>query len=429
LEIGTVKLTRTILPLLALALLADSSTRAVSAQAAKKEAAILSEWFQFRGPHRDGCSPDTGLLKQWPSGGPMLRWKATGLGEGFSSVAVAGKAIYTMGTIKGSSALIGINAADGKMLWTASIPDKGGSNGAGPRSTPATDGVLVFGLGQEGTLFCVQAATGREVWKKKMSDFGGKMMSGWGYSESPLLDGPMLVVTPGGSKGSVAALNKMTGAPAWQCGELKDDAAYTSIVPVDLGGIPQYVVLTANTIAGIAKTGKLAWKADCKSATAVASSPVVSKDGAIFVSCSYGVGCHGFQVTGAGGQFKATETYAEKALEDHHGGMVLVEGHVYGLFNSGLKCVDIKTGKVTWESRSVGKGSLTYADGMLYCRGESGGSVALVEASPTAYKEAGTFTPPDQSKGNNCWANPVVFGGHLYIREGDSLYCYDVKGK
>ncbi len=422
------KLIRILLPSLAVLLLAGGAAPLLTAQAGKKESAIAGDWYQFRGPKRDGCSADTGLLKQWPAGGPPLAWKATGLGDGFSSVAIAGKAIYTMGTLKGTSAVIALNAADGKMLWASSIPDKGGSNGAGPRSTPATDGQFVFALGQEGTLVCIQAATGKEAWRKNMKDFGGKQMSGWGYSESPLLDGPMLVVTPGGSKGSVCALNKMNGAPAWQCGELKDDAGYTSIVLADFGNIPQYVVVTANSVAGIqSKTGKLMWKAACESKTAVASSPVCTKEGAIFVSCAYGIGCHGFQVTGAGGQFKAQETYAEKQLLNHHGGSVVVDGHVYAAFDGGLECVDIKTGKSAWKG-GVGKGSITYADGHLYCRTERG-SVALVEASPTAYKENGKFDPPNQSTGGNCWANPVVFGGKLYIRESDTLYCYDVKAK
>jgi outer membrane protein assembly factor BamB len=417
-----------ILPALATLLLSGGGAPLLTAQAGKKESAIAGDWFQFRGPKRDGCSPDTGLLKQWPAGGPPLAWKATGLGDGFSSVAVAGKAIYTMGTLKGSSALIALSVADGKMMWAASIPDKGGSNGAGPRSTPATDGTLVFGLGQEGTLICVQAATGKEVWRKNMRDFGGKQMSGWGYSESPLIDGPMLVVTPGGSKGTVVALNKMNGSPAWQCGELKDDAGYTSLVPADFGNLPQYIVVTAQSVAGIhSKTGKLLWKAACEAKTAVASSPVCTKEGAIFVSCGYGVGCHGYQVTGAGGQFKAQETYAEKQLQNHHGGSVVVDGHVYALFDGGLECVEIKTGKSAWKG-GVGKGSITYADGMLYCRSEKG-SIALVEASADSFKEKGKFDPPNPSTGNNCWANPVVFGGKFYIRDGDTLCCFDVKAK
>jgi outer membrane protein assembly factor BamB len=402
----------------------------VFAQAKKKEASAVPDWGQFRGPNRDGLSPDTGLLKQWPAGGPTLAWKATGFGGGFSSVVVAGKVLYTLGETNGAACLIAVSTADGKILWKSPIGDTGGSNGAGPRSTPATDGVLVFGLGQQGTLVCVQAATGREVWRKNMRDYGGEMMSGWGYSESPLIDGPMLVVTPGGSKGTVAALNKMTGAPVWQSAELKDKAPYSSLVPVTYGNIAQYVVYTERSVAGIvAKTGQVAWRADCPGKTAVASTPVLNKEGQIFVSSAYGTGHNAFQVSFAGGQFKAQEIYKGN-FESHHGGMVLVGDHIYGLDGGTLKCIEIKSGKVVWTDRCVGKGSITYADGHLYCRSEAkgGAAVALVEATPTGYKEKGRFTPPTPS-GVDAWANPVVFGGKLYIRDQDQLFCYDVKAK
>jgi outer membrane protein assembly factor BamB len=408
------------------------ATQMVWAQASKKKeaASAVPDWGQFRGPKRDGLSPDTGLLKQWPKDGPPLAWKQTGLGGGFSSVVVAGKFLYTLGEINGAACLIALSAADGKVLWKSPIGDKGGNNGAGPRSTPATDGTLVFALGQEGTLVCVQAATGKEVWRKHMSDFGGQVMSGWGYSESPLIDGPMLVVTPGGNKGTVAALNKMNGAPVWQSGELKDKAPYCSLVPADFGNIPQYVVFTDQNVAGVAsKTGQVLWKSERKGQTAICSSPVLSKEGTVFVSSAYGVGHNAFQVSFGGGAFKAQQIYDGK-FESHHGGMVLVGDHVYGLDGGSLRCIELKTGKVAWQDRCVGKGSIAYADGALYCRSESkgGGAIALVEANPAAYKELGRFTPPTPS-GVDQWANPVVFGGRMYIRDQDQLFCYAVSGK
>lgn len=414
-----------------LALSLAAVTTMVSAQASKKgELASVPDWGQFRGPKRDGLSPDTGLLKEWPKEGPPLAWKQTGFGAGFSSVVVAGKVLYTLGDTNGAACLIAVSIADGKILWKAPIGDKGGNNGAGPRSTPATDGTLVFGLGQEGTLICVQAATGREVWRKRMSDFGGQVMSGWGYSESPLIDGQMLVITPGGSKGTVAALNKATGALVWQSAELKDKAPYCSLMPVDWGNIPQYIVFTDQSVAGIvAKTGRVAWRADRKGQTAICSTPVATKDGYVFVSSAYGVGHTAFQVTFAGGQFSAKQIYDGK-FESHHGGMVLVGDHVYGLDNGSLRCIEVKTGKVAWQDRCVGKGSIVFADGHLYCRseGKGGGTIALVEAVPDAYKETGRFTPPTPS-GVDQWANPVVFGGKLYIRDQDQLFCYNVAAK
>lgn len=397
----------------------------LSAQSkAKKDPSVVPDWGQFRGPHRDGLSPDTDLLKQWPSGGPPLAWKTTGLGDGLSSVSVVGKHVYTMG----DGAMFALDAATGKIVWKTPTGDtgtpSGNQGGAGPHCTPASDGTLVFGLFQFGTLVCLQAATGKEVWRKKMSEFGGSTPQ-WGYSESPLLDGGMVLVSPGGSKGAVVALNKMTGQLVWQSA-YKDKTHYTSLISAEIGKIPQYLYFSESGVAGISKTGQLLWKGDCEGKTAVCSSPVV-KDNYVFVSCGYGVGCHGFQIQAAGAQFKATQIYADQKLQNHHGGAILVGDHVYGQFDGGLMCVDIKTGKIAWQG-GPRKGSLAYADGHLYCRDENGGAVTLVEASPDGYKENGKFSLPAATKIPS-WANPVVFGGKLYLRDEDTLFCYNVAAK
>ncbi|MBI3858122.1 MAG: PQQ-like beta-propeller repeat protein [Planctomycetes bacterium] len=401
-------------------------------QASKKEVGSgVPDWGQFRGPKRDGISPETGILKEWPANGPTLAWKATGIGGGFSSVSVAGKFVYTMGDVGSSCMLIAISAADGRVVWQSKVGNTGGGGGyPGPRCTPATDGKMVFAVGQYGDLVAVNAVNGAEVWRKNMSALGGEMMSGWGYSESPLLDGPMLLVTPGGNKGTVAALNKMNGAPVWQSAELKDKAAYSSLVPVDIGNVPQYLVFTDKSVAGITKAGKLAWRADRAGQTAVIHTPVMSKDNIVFVSSGYGVGAHAFQITAAGGQFKAQELYAQKQMESHIGGFVVIGEHVYGPDGGSLKCVEIKTGKVVWSNGCVGKGSITAADGMLFVRGDNkgGSSIALVEANPESYKEKGKFAQPSPS-GKETWAYPVVFNGRLYLRDQDNLYCYTVGGK
>ncbi len=402
-----------------------------SAQQAKgKEKAL--EWGQFRGVNRDGLSPDTGLLKQWPAGGPPLLWKTTGLGAGYSSVSISTKQIFTMGDVNGGCHLISFNLEDGKLLWSVKIGNAGAPGGyGGPRCTPATDGMFVWALSQSGDLVCHQAATGKPVWKKSMEgDFGGKMMSGWGYSESPLLDGNMLVVTPGGDRGTVAALNKMTGALVWQSGELKDAAAYSSLLPIDTGKIRQYIVFTDKTVAGFMSTnGKLLWKIPRPGQTAICSTPVYSKDGTLFVSSGYNVGCNGFKLTLAGNAFKIEQLYEGKQMRNHHGGMVMVGDHVYGLDEGALKCIEAKTGKVAWENRNVGKGAVIFADGMLIARGEAGaGTVSLVEANPAAYKELSKFDQPDRSD-KNSWANPVVYGGRLYLRDDNVLLCYNLKAK
>ena len=416
------------LKLIAAALLvltaADAGVRQTSAQAGKKEAAGSNEWFQFRGPNRDGISPESGLLQEWPSGGPPQAWKATAIGTGYSAISVSGTRGFTMGENGGKAYVVALNLADGKVLWKTEV-GKGGdpdNRGAGPRSTPATDGTLVFSLSHYGEIACLQAASGKVVWTSSMSKFGGNM-PGWGWSESPLLDGGQVVFTPGGS---VVALNKMTGAPMWQT-KIKGGAHYASLAVADIGGIRQYLVFNDQIVAGLAaRNGALAWSADRPGKTAICSTPAY-KDGVLFVSSGYGVGHTAYKVAGAGGRFQVQEAYSGKEMESHHGGFVISGDYVYGTSQAALVCLELKTGKVAWQGRSAGKGSITLADGHLILRGEGGG-VALVEASPTAFKEKGSFNLP-KSGGQGAWAYPVVAGGKLFLREWDSMICYDLKGK
>jgi outer membrane protein assembly factor BamB len=410
---------------------ASAAAPRLVAQASKKESATAADWYQYRGPNRDGISPDTGLLKEWPSSGPAVVWKATGLGNGYSSISISGKHIYTMGDLSGSCCIVALNVSDGKIAWQSKISSEFKVDRPGSRSTPATDGKLVFSLSPSGDLACVDAAKGTLVWSKNLKkDFGGRV-GGWAYSESPLLDGMAVVVTPGSdSKGTVAALNKTNGSVLWQSAELKDAAEYTSLVPADFGGVPQYVVFTQHSVAGIhSKTGKVLWRADRRGSTAVIPTPVVSKDGFVFVTSGYGVGHNAFRVAAAGGRFQVSEVYSGKQLAVHTGAIILIGDHVYGQDDGGqLRCMDLKTGKEAWANRSVGgKGTLACADGMLVVRNEQG-EVALVDANPESYKEKGRFKS-ERNGGDQGWAHPVIFGGKLYIRDWDTLTCYDLKGK
>lgn len=388
------------------------------------------EWNQWRGPKRDGISPDTGLLKQWPPSGPPLLWKATGIGEGYSGVSFAGNQIFTMGDLDGTCSIVALDLS-GKKLWTAPVGRPGGGGGyPGPRCTPATDGTLVFALGQHGDLVAAEAATGKVVWKKSLpADFGGRMMSGWGFSESPLLDGNVLACTPGGPRGTVLALNKATGTPLWQSKELTDSAAYASLVPVDYGGVHQYIVLTDQSVAGIAAAdGKVLWRADRRGKTAVITTPVF-KDGFLYVTSAYGVGHNGFRVTASSGRFQCQALYSGREMENHHGGIILVGDHLYGMDQRSMKCIELQTGRVVWQNRGVGKGSIAYADGHFVIRAEGGqGTMAWVQATPQGYVERGRFDQPDRSD-RNSWPHPVIFGGRMYIRDQDVLLCYDLKAK
>jgi len=389
-----------------------------------------ADWPQWHGVNRDNVSTETGLLAAWPAWGPPVAWKTTGLGGGFAGVAVVAGKIYTSGDFTNGAAVLALDAKTGKQLWEAPLGKAGGGSGyPGPRATPTVDGALVYALGQHGDLVCLHASDGKEVWRKSLTgDFGGKMMSGWGYSESPLVIGNQLLCTPGGTAGSVVALSKKTGAVLWRCAELTDSAAYSSLVIAKLAGAPQVVVLTGAHVAGIdPDSGKLLWSTPREGRTAVAPTPVC-KDDCVFVTSGYGVGCNLFKITRVDKAFQATEVYANKDMINHHGGVVLVGTNVYGFCDGkGWACLDFKTGTSVWESKKLGKGTLLCADGHLYLRSESGpGTLVLIEATPTGWQETGRFDQPDRSN-KSSWAHLVISGGKLFVRDQDVLLCYNIK--
>ena len=386
------------------------------------------DWPQWRGPNRDGASAETGLLREWPANGPGLLWTARGVGRGYSSVAVVGDKVFTMGDGPDSGRVMALDRRDGKLLWAAAVGKPGGDY-PGTRCTPTVKDGLVFALGQWGDLVCVDAADGKEFWRTSLpKDLGGKMMSGWGYSESPLVEGDRVICTPGGPKGALAALDKKTGAMLWRSTELTDLAAYCSIVSADIGGVRQCIQLTDSSVAGVASAdGRLLWRALRRGAIAVIPTPIV-KDDLVFVTSGYTIGCHLFKISKKGDKFGADLVFSNKEIANHHGGMVRVGDYVYGHADGrGWVCVELVSGKVAWRHRGVGKGSVVCADGHLYLRSEDGnGTVALVEASPDGYREKGRFDQPERSN-KNSWAHPVVAGGRLYLRDQDVVLCYDVK--
>lgn len=393
---------------------------------------LASDWPQWQGPNRDGRSDESGLLKEWSTGGPPLVWKATGLGGGYSTPSVAAGRVFGMGYRNEDEVVWSLDNASGKEVWSARLSPAFRRMGYpdGPRATPTIDGDLLYTLGAGGNLVCLETATGKNRWQKDFKEeFGGRMMSGWGYSESPLVDGSKVVCTPGGTKGTVVALDKKTGSVIWQSKDLTDKAAYASLIIAEIGGVRQYIQLTDASVAGLAAAdGKLLWRADRPGKTAVISTPIFY-DNFVYVTSSYGVGCNLFKITAAGGQFKAEQVYANNVMDNHHGGVVRVGEYVYGFSDSSRSwvCQELKTGKQVWSERKLGKGSLTYADGHLYLRSEDGkGTVVLVKATPDGYQEKGRFDQPERSN-KNSWPHPVIVGGKLYLRDQDLLLCYDVK--
>ena len=257
------------------------------------------------------------------------------------------------------------------------------------------------------------------------------MCGTWKYSESPLLDGDLVICTPGSKNGTVLALKKDSGVIAWKSQGLGDRAEYTSLAIAEIGGVRQYIVFTMKSVAGIsAKNGKVLWRVARKGKTAICSTPLYS-DGIVFVASGYGVGCNAFAVSGSGSRFTARQIYSGKQLLNHHGGMILLDGYVYGLDDKkGLTCLELKSGKIAWQERSVGKGSTVYADGHFVVRSENAGKgeIALVEATPRGYTEKGRFRISGDSKYRK-WAHPVIAGGRMYIRDQDILYCYKVSAR
>jgi outer membrane protein assembly factor BamB len=398
--------------------------------------ATAADWPLFRGADRTGVSKETGLLKTWPDSGPPLAWKGEGVGIGFSSVSVMGDKVFTMGDVKQDCFLFGLDRKNGAKLWELKV-GKSGGNYQGPRCTPSTDGEFVFGLGQHGDLVCAKAKDGKEVWRKSMQkDFGGRS-GGWNYTESPLLDGDNLIVTPGGKEATMVTLEKKTGNVVWK-GTVDggDTAGYASVVIANFGNTKQYVTLMANGLVSFdAKTGKMLWRYGTKGDrfggnTANIPTPIISGDH-VFASAGYGRGAALLKITKDGADFSVEEVYWKRELTNKHGGVILVGDKLFGdRDDSGNPwCADFKTGKVLW-TRKGGEGrgsaSITYADGKLYIR-YSDGWVALVDATADKYTELAAFKVPNGK--NNTWAHPVVVGGKLYIRELDIVYCHDVTAK
>jgi outer membrane protein assembly factor BamB len=388
------------------------------------------DWPQFRGPNRDDLSKDTGLLKKWPEGGPTLDWKGTGVGSGYSSLAIAGERIYTLGNKGATTHLHALDRKTGKHLWSVEVGKAGGNLGC----TPTVDGDRVYTVAQEGDLACVDTATKKVVWKKNFrTDFGGRY-GGWRYCESPLIDGDRLICTPGGTDAIMVALNKKTGEVVWKTPSpfRNTRAGYSSAVVAEVGNVRHYVQVTdVGTLGVRASDGKVLWTyGKFAGNTANIPTPIVLGDH-VFTAVGYGRGGSLLKLVADGDGVKAEEVYHKRELTNRHGGVVLVGGHVYGDYDQAGTpfCADVKTGKVLWtrkRDRRGGSGSaaVTYADGHLYFLYQDG-TMALVKASTAGYDEVSRFKVPGIS--SPAWAHPVVVGGKLYLRGNNAVYCYDVK--
>jgi outer membrane protein assembly factor BamB len=391
------------------------------------QAGPTGDWPQWQGPDRTGISRETGLLREWPASGPSVIWSAMDLGNGYGSVAIKGERIYVQG-MKGSNSIVSaLNRADGKPIWSKALgPSVSNDRGSGPRGTPTIDDDRLYVLTESGDLACLKT-DGTVIWQRNiLKDFDGQNIR-WLISESPLIDGKNVIVTPGGRNAGMVALDKMTGKTVWTSKELNDQAGYSSPIVADVQGVRTLMTLTANAGVGVrASDGKLMWHYP-RAANDVANiATPVFFDNKVFYTSAYDTGAALLGLTAQNGEVKANEIYFTRNMKNHHGGVVLVDGYLYGFNDSILTCLEFSTGKQMWRDRSVGKGAVTYADGHLYIQGESN-IVGLAEASPSGYKETGRFTIADQ--GLPSWAHPVVSGGRLYVRNQGTLAAYDIKAK
>ncbi len=392
-----------------------------------------ADWPQWRGPDRTDISQETGLLKEWPEGGPPRAWLFEDCGLGYSGPAIVGSQLFLMGSRGGKAQLICLNVETGKELWATDMGEAYENNwGDGPRGTPTVDGKLVYAMSGRGDLICARTDDGEVVWHKQMSDLGGSIPE-WGYAESPLVDGNQVVCTPGGDQGAMVALNKLSGDKLWQSQEFTDGAQYVSMVLAEHQGTRQYVQMTKESVVGIeADSGKMLWQVDWPGRVAVIPTPIYH-DGYVYVTAGYGVGC---MLLKLGENNEVTEVYdakAKKVMKNHHGGVLLYEGHLYGHSDGpGWVCQEWLTGEQVWRERSaLGKGAVGFADGMLYCLSEDEGEVVLAEATPNGWNEKGRFVLEPQTEQRKprgrIWTHPVIVDGKLFLRDQELLFCYDVK--
>jgi outer membrane protein assembly factor BamB len=399
-----------------------------------------SDWPQWRGPERDGISKENGLLKQWPAAGPKLLWQVNDIGDGYSTPAVVGTHIYLMSNRGFDNEFVeALSTKAGATVWTTRIGKVGGGNDflySKARSTPTVDGEFIYALGSDGDLACLETKTGKIRWQKSLrNDFAGKP-GVWAYAESPLVDGDVVVVTPGGEQATIVALNKKTGDVIWKCAVPDGDpAGYASAIVVQAGGRKQYVQFLSKGIVGVdAKTGQFLWRYAAPAKGPAQIPTPVARDGYVYGG-AMNIGGGLVRLKAAGGGVAAEQVYFARGLPNGIGGAVLVGEHLYGTEGAGgeLVALEFTTGKVKWQAESIGTASLAYADGELYVHGANG-EMALVEATPEAYREKGRFTPPAQPKRKRlgpypekAWAYPVIAKGTLYIRDISTLWAYDIK--
>jgi outer membrane protein assembly factor BamB/precorrin-6B methylase 2 len=395
----------------------------------------IGHWPQWRGPDRMNVSRETGLLPKWPEGGPPLAWKGSGLGEGVASVAVTGGRVYVLGYRGDDERVTALDEATGKKLWDVPI---GSALRENPlmrwacQRTPTVDDDRLYAFRARGELVCLRCADGKELWRKNyVNEFGGRT-GPWGYCDRPLVDGDRLICVPGNAEATVVALNKKTGEVLWKCAVPSGPpAGYSATVLAEVNGVRQYIAFLSGAVVAVSTEGKHLWRYDLTPVrTGNSHTPLVHGDH-VFCAGGYNAGIAVLKIVADKdkGAARVEEVYRRPlTLPTWHDSAVRVGDHVYVGTGRELMCLEYKTGNEVWKNAGAvgGTFSLTCADGHLYLRSQRG-KVALVEATPKGYALKGTLEIPGSVSKPSSTA-PVVTGGHLFLRDDDLLFCYDVQG-
>ncbi|TWT33532.1 outer membrane biogenesis protein BamB [Posidoniimonas corsicana] len=425
------------------------------------DSAAGGDWPQWQGPNRDAASAATGLLQEWPEGGPKLAWQVEELGGGDSAPAIADGRLYGMSNRGDEEVVWALNESDGSPLWASPLgpafDQRFPQSKEGPGCTPTVNGDRLYVIGMGGTVACLRAADGEVLWRRSMTEEFGGVVPAWSYRESPLVDGGRVICTPGGKDATIAALDKLTGETIWTTvvpeaekpagdGDEQEGgrrrrrgfdlgppsgAAYSSPIAIDFDGRRQYLQFTGLALVGVdAEDGRLLWRYDHPAnAMRINCSTPIFHDGLAFAASAYGTGGGAVRLSPDGqGGVEAEEVYFSSNMQNHHGGMLVIDNALYGA-NGGngggfLACLDFPSGELLWRDRDAPKGALLYADRRIYLRSEDG-EVLLIEPNRDELITHGRFEQPQRTD-KPAWAHPVVANGRLYIRDQGLLLCYDV---
>jgi len=400
--------------------------------------ASAADWPQFHGPNRDNRSTDQGLVKTWPEGGPSRIWEVTGIGEGYSTVAIVGNRIYTTGAIDDDCVITALDM-EGKKVWSRKNGNAWEGSYPGTRSTPTiTEDGLLYHESGIGNLACFEADSGELVWSTNiLEEFDGRNII-WGLAESPLVIGDNVICTPGGKEVSMVALDRKTGKVVWKCTEAGDRPGYASPILIEHQGLKQIVTAMSQSIVGIrASDGELLWQYPHKVFADENITTPLFHDGFVIVSGCVRRGTTSLRLQVAGDECSVETQWRNETLDNKQGGIVLLDGRLYGYAESQNKsepwmCIDFSSGETIFQSAPVESsykyknGCLTYADGMFYLYADNGNMV-LARPTDTGFEVTGKLKIEDPGR-RPTWAHPVVFGGRLYVRYGDKLAAYDVAG-